>query len=77
MPIHRLLQNSAFGPEDIERMVAAYENCVHHLKLANRSSPTAELLAKKIIEIAQTGVREPDQLQRLALKAVDGGTPSD
>jgi hypothetical protein len=29
LAIDRLLQNSAFGPEDIERLSAAYEEALH------------------------------------------------
>jgi hypothetical protein len=40
------------------------------LKLRDRSNPTTELLAKKIIELAQTGIRDPGQLGRLALEEI-------
>lgn len=70
MAIYRLLQNSAFAPEDIAPLVAAYEDCLRTLKLRDRSNPTTELLAKKIIELAQTGIRDPGQLGRLALEEI-------
>jgi hypothetical protein len=57
--IYRLLQQSAFGPEFIDLMVTAYEDCLRILQLSDRSDPLAEVIAKKIIEIAQTGVRDP------------------
>jgi hypothetical protein len=47
MAIYRLLQNSAFAPEDIGRLAAAYDDCLRILNLADRSDPLAELLAKK------------------------------
>jgi len=53
--IYRLLQNSAFGPEEVSRMTAAYEDVLRALGLANRTDPITEIVAKKIIEIAQTG----------------------
>ena len=40
------------------------------LKLSDRSDPMAEILAKKIIEIAQTGIRDSAQLGRLALAEI-------
>ena len=67
MAIYRLLQNSAFAPEDIAPLVAAYEECLRTLKL---SDPITEIVAKKIIEIAQTGIRDPDRLGRLALDEI-------
>ena len=75
MAIYRLLQNSAFAPEDIGRLVAAYEDCLRILNLADRSDPITELLAKKIIEIGQTGMRDPAQIDRLALKEIGISKP--
>ena len=66
--IYRLLQNSAFAPEDIAPLVAAYEDCLRTLKL--RSDPVTEIVAKKIIEIAQTGIRDSGRLGRLALQEI-------
>jgi hypothetical protein len=73
MAIYRLLQNSPFAPEDIAPLVAAYEHCLRALNLSNRSDPITERLAKKIIELAQTGIRDSDRLGRLALEEI--GTP--
>jgi hypothetical protein len=73
--IYRLLQQSAFGPEAIDVMVTAYEDCLRILQLSDRSDPRAEVIAKKIIEIAQTGVRDPLHMRQLALEAV-GGPPA-
>jgi hypothetical protein len=73
MAIYRLLQHSAFTPEDIVQIGAAYEDCLRILKLTNRSDPLTEIIARAIIEIAQTGVRDPVQIRELALKRI--GTP--
>jgi hypothetical protein len=70
MAIFRLLQQSAFTPEDIALLVSAYEDCLRHLKLADGSDPTAEIVARKIIEFAQKGVRDPKRLRQLALKEI-------
>ena len=68
MAIYRFLQNAAFAPEDIAPLVAAYEDCLRTLKLSDRSDPITQVLAKKIIEIAQTGIRDSALLGRLALE---------
>jgi hypothetical protein len=73
MAIYRLLQHSAFTPEDIVPIGEAYEDCLRILKLADRSDPLTEIIAKAIIQIAQTGVRDPVQIRELALKQL--GTP--
>src|SRR6516225_3488252 len=69
MAIYRLLQNAAFAPEDIAPLVAAYEDCLRTLKLSDRSDPTAQVLAKKIIATRQQDAPknqrlEPDLLPR-------------
>jgi len=73
MAIYRLLQHSAFTPEDIALIATAYEDCLRSLKLTNRSDPLTEIIAKAIFEVAQTGVRDPIQLRKLALEKI--GTP--
>ena len=50
MAIYRLLQHSAFMPEDIAPIVAAYEDCLRILKLTNRADPFTEIVAKAIIK---------------------------
>ena len=71
MAIYRLLEKSALAPEQIRAMVSAYEDCLRILKLADRSDPLTEIVAKSVIEIAQTGERDPVKICRLALKRID------
>ena len=74
MAIYRLLKFSAFDPEEIACMTAAYEDALRVLQLANRQVPITELVAKKIIEVAQAGERNPDRLREKALTEL-GITP--
>ena len=64
MPILRILQNSPLHPEDIRRLVAAYEKTLQALGLKDRSDPITEIVARKIIEIGQTGLRDPENCDR-------------
>jgi hypothetical protein len=73
--IHRLLQHSAFNQDDIDRMVAAYQHCLETLGLADRSDPVTELIAKQIIEIAQTGERDPVVISKQAAEALQRPPP--
>jgi hypothetical protein len=57
--IYRLLQHQAFDPDDIRVMTTAYKDALRVLRLKNRDDPVTETVAQKIIEIAQTGVRDP------------------
>ena len=68
MPIYRLLQNSPLGPEEIKVLTDAYERTLRKLGLVDRNDPIAELIAKKVIELGQRGVRDAKQLVELAIK---------
>lgn len=70
MTIHRLLQSNPMSPEDIERLVTAYEATLKALALTARRDPITEIVARKIIEIGQTGVRDPLQISQLAIRAL-------
>jgi hypothetical protein len=67
MAIYRLLQNSPMGPEEIAVLTEAYEHTLKKLGLVDRKDPITEMIAKKIIEIGQTGVRDPEQISVLAI----------
>lgn len=54
MPIQRLLQNLELEPEDITRLVIAYEKTLRALRLVDRTDPIADLVARKVIEIVGT-----------------------
>lgn len=46
----------------------AYERTLRKLNLVDRRDPITEMMAKKIIELGQRGVREAKQLSELAIK---------
>jgi hypothetical protein len=50
------------------RLEAAYEQTLRTTGLKDRGDPIIEMIAKKIIEIAQTGVRDPAQISMRAIK---------
>ena len=67
MPIDRLLNGSAFGPEDVERLNRAYTYALRSLHLVDRDDPVAEIVARKIIEVGAT-VRDPHEIGKIAIK---------
>jgi hypothetical protein len=69
--IYRLLQKSAFSPEDIKRMANAYERAFAQLGLQDRNDPLTEAVAKLIIEIAQTGEKDSTTICELALRRLN------
>ena len=70
VPIIPLLQGRAYGPEDIKVMSTAFEGALSALGLMDRGDPLNELVARKIIEIAKTGERNPSRLRDRALKSL-------
>jgi hypothetical protein len=70
MAIYCLLEGSSFDPEAVRAMTKAYEHARQLLGLHDRSDSRAQALAKKIIELAEAGERDPDQLGRKALMAL-------
>jgi hypothetical protein len=71
MPIVRLLEYEAFSPEDISVITDAFESAVSVLRLTDRDdTETVERVARKIIECAQTGERDPLRLRSYAIKAL-------
>jgi hypothetical protein len=70
MTIHRMLEKTAFGPEEIACLVAAYEQALRELSLNDRDDPLTQLIAKKIIKVGQTGVRDPAQISQLVIKGL-------
>jgi hypothetical protein len=68
MPIFRLLQNLPMGPDEIARLTAAYEETLRTTGLVDRNDPITEMIARKIIEIGQRGVRDPMLLSELTIK---------
>ena len=67
MPIHRFLQNMPMGPEDISRLTTAYEQALRGIGLVDRDDPISEMVAKKVIQIAKTGVRDPTDIAAQAI----------
>ena len=62
-----------FEPEDIEKMSEAFVVACEKLRLTDRTDPITELVARKIIEFAQRGIRDPDMLILQTLR--DFNTP--
>ena len=67
LPIRSLLveEKTFFSPEDITALATAFEDTLHTLRLADRNDPIVLMVAKKIIELARQGERNPERLRAL------------
>lgn len=68
MAIYRLLQKLPLGPEEIEVLSEAYELTLRNFGLVDRNDPITEMVAKKIVELGQRGVRDAQQMAELATR---------
>jgi hypothetical protein len=68
MPIYRLLENTSLGPQEKSVLGNAYERTLRTLGLIDRNDPITEMVAKKIIELGQRGIRDPEILSARAIK---------
>jgi hypothetical protein len=66
----RLLHGQSFDPETIEVMGKAYDKAKRRLHDTGQPALVQEVIAKRIIDIAATGERDPDQIARRALEAL-------
>ena len=72
MPVIRLAneQEISFDPEAISIISAAFEKACDALGLSNRRDALTELLAKKVIEAAQSGERDPLRIYQVAMDSL-------
>src|SRR6266511_4387945 len=70
MAIYRLLKDHVFGPDEIKVLTTAYEEVLRALRLKDRADPATETIAKKIIELAQRGERDPVRLRERAIRCL-------
>lgn len=71
MPIQQLLKDQQhFGPEDIKVLSSAFEEALRELRLVDRTDPATQLVARRIIELAQQGERDSIRLREGAIKGI-------
>jgi hypothetical protein len=74
MPLRRFLpKHAAFGPADLVAMITAYELALRQLGLHKKVDAVTEPVARKIIELAMTGERDPEKLCEATVKSFNDG----
>src|SRR5262245_24292245 len=54
-----LHHDHSFSPDEIEALVAAFEDTLRRLRLAQREDPVTLTVARLIVELAKQGERDP------------------
>jgi hypothetical protein len=70
VPINDLAKQHAFTPDEIKLFVTAFEEALRELQLKDRSDPATLLVAKRIIELAKQGERDPIRLRDGAVAGI-------
>ena len=68
MPLHPFLTDQAFDPDVITAMSLALERACDALRLKVIDDIATRLIAEKLIELAQRGIRDPDTLASMLLE---------
>jgi len=71
VPITPFLTGEAFGPKAIQNMSDAFVHACKSLHLKVGDDPTTRMVAKKIIRLAQHGIRDPEALRIMTLDEFD------
>ncbi|SPP95117.1 conserved protein of unknown function [Bradyrhizobium vignae] len=59
------------APREIACITKAYEQTLRALCVKDRDDPLTELVAKTIIKIAQTGLKDPAQISAQAITQLE------
>jgi hypothetical protein len=71
MTVHPLFEHLSLGPDEISRLAEAYKLTLEALRLRDRDDAMTRKIARSIIDISQTGVSDPAELSRLAIKQLN------
>ena len=71
MPIYEIMRRQGvLAPEEVAMLGKVFEDLLETLGLVDRKDPMTEMVAKKLVELATAGIREPDRLKALTLQAL-------
>lgn len=69
MPATAISRDHVFDPEMVAVMGAAFDEACQSLGLVDRADKPAELVAKRVIELAKRGIRTKSALYRRTVQA--------
>jgi hypothetical protein len=70
MPIYEILRRQGvFAPDEVAMLGNVFEDVLRTLGLVVRNDPMTEMVAKKLLELAIAGMRDPERLKALTVQA--------
>jgi len=73
VPITRLLPDTAFDPEAIDRISVAFESSLELLGLTDLADPAVAMVAIRVFDFAGEGERDPVRLCELTVRSFQPG----
>jgi hypothetical protein len=70
VPIYELLRKGVFAPDDVVMLGNVFEDVLQTFGLVDRKDPLTEMVAKKLVEFATSGIRDPARLKALTVQAL-------
>jgi hypothetical protein len=71
MPITRLLTDISITPEQRQVIEQAFDVTLKKLHLVDRNDPICEIVARKVLDVATSGVASPQAISEIAAKQLD------
>jgi hypothetical protein len=71
VPMSSMLAKSVFQPDEVKAMAKAFETTCAALGLSDRNEPIGQLLARRVVECARSGERDPERLCKLVLSELE------
>ena len=68
MPINQLLKDSKINRDDVDLLTVAFRLALHELQLLDRNDLVCDIVARKVIETAKYGARDPQEIASRAVK---------
>jgi hypothetical protein len=70
MPIYEILRRQGvFAPDEVAMLGQVFDEVLRSLGLVDRKDPMTEMVAKKLVDLATAGVRDPERLKALMMQA--------
>jgi hypothetical protein len=69
MPINRLLKDKS-KPGEIELLNKAFNHALNLLGVVDRNDPFCDMVARKVIEVGATGIREPREIAEMTVARI-------
>jgi hypothetical protein len=66
--IYQIIQNTPLEPQDLQRIITAHEQTLLVTGLKDRDDLLTRIVAEKIFEVGQTGIEDPAEISKLAMK---------